>query len=262
VSYGSRWGEVGIYDPVRQRAVAFGGTSNGTDGFVDVHVLPLSPTVGAWSLLPTSGTPTGVGGPNAVTAQTAAYDPIGDRMIITTGAGPSTEVWALSLAGTPTWTQLVPEGRSPRQRFGAALVSDPARQRMLLVGGAEPGTLGSVYPIDSWAYYLDNTALLQVGPPKPDANPHGDVLMLEGARPNPSHGELLASLSLASRGVASLELLDVGGRRWAGREVGSLGAGRHLVRLDASGERPPAGLYFLRLTQDGRALTTKVAIAR
>src|SRR5256885_11776021 len=38
------------------------------------------------------------------------------------------------------------------------------------------------------------------------------------------------------------------GRVWLGREVGALGAGRHLVRLGAAAS-VPAGGYWLRLTR-------------
>ena len=255
-SYGSRWGEVGIYDPVRQRVVAFGGTSDGTNNFNDVHVLPLSPAVGTWSALATTGAPTGVGGvPNAVTAQNATYDPVGDRMIITTGGGPETEMWALTLAGTPTWAKLAPEGTGPKLRLGAVLVGDPARQRALLIGG-QAGTAGFSSDVDTWAFSYD-TALTRVDPPVVGPS----QLSLEGIRPNPSPGPMLVSFSLATGGPASLELLDVTGRRWIGRDVGSLGAGQHQLRLDGR-ERLPAGLYFLRLTQGDHTRMSRLVIAR
>jgi hypothetical protein len=338
-SYGSRWGEVGIYDPVRQRVVAFGGTTDGTSNFNDVHVLPLSPSVGTWSALATTGSPTGVGGAaNAVTAQTAAYDPIRDRMILTTGTGPNLEMWALTLGGTPTWTQLAPEGTVPQLRFGAALVSDPSGQRVLLIGG-RAGNAGYTTGIDTWAFDYDKSTSVQADLISADATPdqvtlrwysgatgslsatvyrraiHEDwravgrafpegsglltwidravvpgaaydyrlgipgpqgesligetrivvparqTLSLEGVHPNPGPGPVFVTFSLASRGRASFELLDVTGRRWVGREVGSMGIGQHLLRLDDP-ERLPAGLYFLRLTQDGETRSSKVVLAK
>jgi hypothetical protein len=56
-------------------------------------------------------------------------------------------------------------------------------------------------------------------------------------------------------------LLDVSGRELAAREVGSLGPGRHLVRLDAAGHTPP-GIYWLRLTQGGRSLVRRGVVVR
>jgi hypothetical protein len=65
---------------------------------------------------------------------------------------------------------------------------------------------------------------------------------------------------LGSTAPASLELLDVLGRRWLGREVGSLGPGPHQIEI-ATTEQMPAGLYFLRLVQGDRVASGRVAIA-
>ena len=89
----------------------------------------------------------------------------------------------------------------------------------------------------------------------------GLELALEGLRPNPAAGELMASFTLPSGGSARLQLLDVTGRVWLAREVGSLGAGNHIVRL--SGAAPvPAGMYWLRLTQGGRSLLARGVVIR
>jgi hypothetical protein len=87
------------------------------------------------------------------------------------------------------------------------------------------------------------------------------VFALYGSRPNPSPGALSVSLSLAVARPATLELLDVSGRRIVSREVGSLGAGSHVVKL-TPGRPLPSGIYLLRLTQDGRTLTSKAGIVK
>ncbi len=80
------------------------------------------------------------------------------------------------------------------------------------------------------------------------------LLALEGARPNPSPGRALtAAFTLADGAPARLEALDLAGRRVATSEVGSLGAGQHLVTMARPGALPP-GLYWLRLTQAGHEL--------
>ena len=91
--------------------------------------------------------------------------------------------------------------------------------------------------------------------------PAGFQLALEGLRPNPAVGELVASFSLPSSAAATLELLDITGRRWLAREVGSLGAGSHLLRL-SDGVRVPAGMYWLKLTQNSRSLLAKALVVR
>jgi hypothetical protein len=91
--------------------------------------------------------------------------------------------------------------------------------------------------------------------------PHSLVLALDGLRPNPSVRELTVSFTLPNEAPATLELLDLAGRRVSERQVGSLGAGRHALRLE-EGPRLAPGVYWLRLTQDGRALTARVVVVR
>jgi hypothetical protein len=83
---------------------------------------------------------------------------------------------------------------------------------------------------------------------------------LEGARPNPARGNgLYVAFALPGDASARLELLDVNGRRVAGREVGSLGAGRHRVNL-AQGRHVAPGVYWVRLTQGTNQQRARVAV--
>jgi len=83
---------------------------------------------------------------------------------------------------------------------------------------------------------------------------------LDPVRPNPSRGgALTVRFTLASAAAASLELLDVAGRRIGAREVGSLGAGRHALDL-GEGRRFAPGLYLVRLTQGTSSRATKVMV--
>jgi hypothetical protein len=78
-----------------------------------------------------------------------------------------------------------------------------------------------------------------------------DGIALAPVRPNPVRGSsLTVGFTLATRGAASLELLDAAGRRFASREVSGLGAGRHRIEL-VPDARPRPGVYFVRLTQQG-----------
>lgn len=84
-------------------------------------------------------------------------------------------------------------------------------------------------------------------------------LVLAGAVPNPSRrGTMRVSFALPSEAPATLELLDVTGRRVLAREVGSRGPGAHVVSLDAARVAP--GLYFVRLTQGTATRTARVAV--
>ncbi|MGH7731273.1 MAG: PKD domain-containing protein, partial [Candidatus Eiseniibacteriota bacterium] len=82
---------------------------------------------------------------------------------------------------------------------------------------------------------------------------------LHGVGPNPAGSELWVEFSLADRGPACVELMDVAGRRVAVREVGSFGPGRHrlAVRDDL-----PTGVYLVRLVQGARTRVAKVAVLR
>jgi hypothetical protein len=82
-----------------------------------------------------------------------------------------------------------------------------------------------------------------------------------GYRLGPAGKDVLVAFSLPSRERATLELFDLAGRRVHVREVGALGPGSHVVRLDESG-RLHTGVYVVRLEQSGRVLTAKAAIVR
>jgi pre-peptidase len=86
-------------------------------------------------------------------------------------------------------------------------------------------------------------------------------LAIRGVRPNPSAGEAWVTFALPRAGGATLELLDVTGRRVAAREVGGLGAGVHLVKLGDAASRAP-GVYVVRLVQADRTATAKMSVVR
>ena len=120
-----------IYDPVRDRMVVFGGFGNA--GQVnDVWALTLSGTP-AWSKLAPTGTP-----PIPRWGHTGTYDSIRDRLVVFGGNaefGPLGDVWALTLSGTPAWSELIPNGTPPVERHGHTAVYDPMRDRLVVFGG-------------------------------------------------------------------------------------------------------------------------------
>jgi len=83
---------------------------------------------------------------------------------------------------------------------------------------------------------------------------------LVGAMPNPARvGQVAVQFVLPSAEAARLELFDLGGRRLASRDVGALGAGRHVVNL-AQGTRVPPGLYLVRLRQGSQVRTIRATV--
>lgn len=143
-----REGHTATYDPLLQRMILFGGW-NGATYFNDLWVLSLGDTV-AWH----EATPP-LPRPGGRVAHSMVYDPIGDRMLVLDGAaaGMGNDLWALSLAGAPTWSRLTPVNGMLPIRAAHAAVYDPIGRRMIVVGGASyvaPWWGGT----DTWALAL------------------------------------------------------------------------------------------------------------
>ena len=105
-----------VYEPIGRRLVTFRSDPRLPTLFLG--------NVPGWHWLEVSGAPP----PNA---WDGAYDPVGHRMIVY--AGPT--IWALTLDGTPTWTQLATTGPAPSSGFGSSLIYDEAGHRVILYGG-------------------------------------------------------------------------------------------------------------------------------
>jgi sugar lactone lactonase YvrE len=83
---------------------------------------------------------------------------------------------------------------------------------------------------------------------------------LAGARPNPARANrLTVEFELPMARSARLDLLDVGGRLVATRDVGVLGAGRHSIDF-AAGRHLSPGLYLIRLQQGAMVSTLRAVV--
>jgi len=139
-----------IYDPVRDRMVAFAGTSDYGEPLNGTWTLALAATP-AWTALTPACTPPG---PRDLHA--AIFDPVRDRMVVFGGfqyPNALDDVWSVSLAGTPAWTALTPAGTPPSARYGLSAIYDPVRDRVLGFGGHG----GSGRRNDVWALALAGT---------------------------------------------------------------------------------------------------------
>src|SRR2546430_17520862 len=116
----NRGAHTAVYDPLGQRMIVYGGHApDGTGGAVWALSLAETPT---WTPLDT-----GAHGPGDRSGARAVYDPLNFRMVVFGGYSWDVdsledEVWVLSLAGTPQWTQLSARGTVPRRETQTAAI--------------------------------------------------------------------------------------------------------------------------------------------
>lgn len=119
----------------------------------------------------------------------------------------------------------------------------------------EPGVMtGGDFSLAGGFWHAGVTTV-GVSDPAPAAGAH---FALRGFVANPtSLSDLRVSYSLASGGPATLELLDLGGRRVAFAAPGGGSTGTIALRPTT---RLAPGLYWLRLTQESRSATRRAVL--
>jgi hypothetical protein len=130
-----------VFDPAGNRVLRFGGTRYNGSAWVpvnDVWELSLGAAPAWRKLLPAGTAPL----PRQCTSM--VLDEQGQRVIVFGGSDNGSyngivynDVFALSLSGNGTWSQLIPNGAvgSPVERQRHTAVYDPGRRRMVLFGG-------------------------------------------------------------------------------------------------------------------------------
>ena len=86
-------------------------------------------------------------------------------------------------------------------------------------------------------------------------------LTLGLARPNPTSADIIVTFDLPTSAPATIQLLDLSGRRVFSRDVGSFGPGRPTLNL-GTGLDLRSGIYFVRLAQSGQEATTRISVVR
>lgn len=126
----ARTQHVAVYDSKRDRMIVHGGQTTSGVPFADTWALDFA--TDTWSEV-SNGNP----GPAARALHAGVYDDRGDRLIVYSGYGLIDDLWALSLAGTPTWSSFATFGAG--NRYGAAAAYDTSADVMLYFGGAWSG---------------------------------------------------------------------------------------------------------------------------
>jgi hypothetical protein len=86
------------------------------------------------------------------------------------------------------------------------------------------------------------------------------ALSLDAVRPNPWHGRALTlSFSLATEEPATLEVLDIAGRRVAMEVVPARGLGRRTLTIEPA-RHPHPGVYLVSLRQGGVVRTRRFVV--
>ena len=297
----ARHGHTATYDAIHDRMLVFGGQSgpSGSDPLLnDVWALSLSGSP-AWTQLAPSGIP-----PAGRRLHSAIYDPVNDDMVIFGGAGSTwpaerSDTWALSLSGPPVWTKIADTGEQPAARYGHTAIYDPARQRMVVFGGAPytgpPAWNLSLSSTPTW------TALTPSGTsPGPRYghvavyDPEDDRMVISGsyggfndqwqlswrpivapapepvavelspAAPNPMRDATVVTYALPKATRVRLSVLDVAGRVVALLDQSAQPAGRHQATWTGSdaGRRARPGLYFVRLDALGVSTVRRLVLVR
>jgi hypothetical protein len=136
------------YDPLRDRVIVIGGAADLGEIQEDVWALGLAGG-GSWTQLSPSG---GAPGPRA--AHVAVYDPSGDRIVVYGGLGTTEyrgDAWALSLAGSTSWSLLSPAGGPAPLRAFHAAAYDSHRDQLVSVGGVAANGYSTC---ETWALSL------------------------------------------------------------------------------------------------------------
>lgn len=249
----SQTGHVAVFDPSGPRMLTFGGEAG---SFLPNRLYALSLSgAPSWSALPTS-TPA----PDPfLTGAIAEVDSASGTMTLLGGSpGYNSEIWSIRMSTPNAWSRSAPPGGSTVSgriqpagpgrslsgfftMFGGSDESDTPQGDFLALPSARGGTTGAI--------------VLAVPAPA-----HRPSVLSFVTGPNPFRTSTRFDVWLPSRGVASVSLYDIAGRKL--RQLDSQPS-EGLVSLvwdgaDASGAAVRPGVYLVRVRAGGQSATGRV----
>lgn len=266
------------YDSNRDRILVFGGYGDILGWSNDVWELTLSPTLKWTQLSPTAGPPIGRNQMQSV------YEPLADRMMVYGGwhGGPpfQGDSWLLDFS-QPT-AALVTQALAVRTAEGVHLTWDlgPGSDLPTAIERSNDGTVwNEITPVTTGGSHVDwldaDAPPTRIGYRLVFSGAEGrstagetwasaGVALSFGIRtvgPNPASDHAMVTFALAERQSASIDVIDLAGRRVFSRDLGSLEPGEHRFPITGLAGLP-TGMYHVRLTSRSGLATSRLMVVR
>jgi hypothetical protein len=272
-SPGGRFGCAAVYDTAADAMLLFGGEWSGSGYANDSWILLLRGTP-TWQSLSTPGSLPRQRGHAAF-----AYDQVGARLVVFSGSeydGNLSDTWVLSFdRATPVQGAIVRATARvdrieltwslPGSASSVRIERRDARSEWRSIAERNVDGTGRLEFVDfavvAGARYgyrvVDRSGEVIVREQWIDV-PSAARIELSGFTPNPARGDVRLAFTLANAAPARIEVIDLAGRRVFARDVGSLGAGRHVLPIGDS--RLASGVYVVRLAAAGHDEITRRAV--
>jgi hypothetical protein len=241
--------------------------SGGTHAFADGLAISANATLSGGGTITGNATNAGTVSPgndpgdvSSITDQGSFTQGPGGTLQIDLGTGnPGTGFDALHVTGTTTL------GGTLNVRLSGEHPPTLGQQAEILTGNPVTGTFANITGAGVTVSYTSTSVVLTYT--ATDVPPVGEppvlVLALNLVRPNPSPRGAGIGFELPSEGPVKLVIHDVSGRLVRTLADGTIKAGRHTATwngLNESGEVARPGVYWVRLTAMGRALSRKLVV--
>lgn len=240
-----RFGQTFNYDPVRRRAILFGGEGSGF--FSDVWAYDVARN--EWRMLADNNA-----GPSRRYGHSGIYDGERDRIVISHGftdRGRFDDTWAFDLASN-RWSDLSPQGARPVRRCLHHAEYDRAGSQMLLFGGCASG-FGPCPLGDLWSFDLRTNRWTEIRTsPAPPARQHFGFAFDERRR------RLVLFAGSGAELYNDTWEFDPSASQWSKASFANAPSPR--LRLQGVYARGVETVYFFGGTKDGRKTDELVAL--